>query len=309
MGLEKFKGRHFLSDFDFSADEYMEILDLARNMKSGRVKKELKNKSLIMLFQKPSTRTRLSFEIGMTRLGGHAVFVDISTTQLGRGETIADTARVMARYGDLIMARLNSQADLEEIARYSSVPVINALTDMFHPCQIMADLLTVLEKKGKIEGLKIAFLGDCGFNMFNSTAIAFSKLGADVYGGCPDKPEYRMKKTLLERALKDARGKIVITADPVEATRDADVVMTDTWVSMGQKDEEKRIKDLSPYQVNPKLMGFAKPDAIFMHCLPAHRGHEVVNEVADSPRSVIFDQAENRLHAQNAIMIALLGAE
>lgn len=307
MSLKKLKGRHFLSDFDFSADEYRAVLELAAKMKRGEIKKDLANKSLIMLFQKPSTRTRLSFEIGMTRLGGHAVFVDISTTQLGRGETIADTARVMARYADIIMARLNSQKDLEEIARYSSVPVINALTDMFHPCQIMADLLTVIEKKGKVEGLKIAFLGDCGFNMFNSTAIAFSKLGADVYGGCPNKPEYRMKPELLEKALKSAKGKIVLTEDAVEAAKDADVVMTDTWVSMGQKDEEKRIKDLSPYQVNPALMSHAKKDAIFMHCLPAHRGHEVVNEVADSPQSVIFDQAENRLHAQNAIMVALLG--
>ncbi|MEM3422328.1 MAG: ornithine carbamoyltransferase [Candidatus Bilamarchaeaceae archaeon] len=307
MALKNLKGRHLLSDFDLNAEEYLEVLDLAQKMKSGKVKKKLTNKSLIMLFQKPSTRTRLSFEIGMTRLGGHAVFVDISTTQLGRGETIADTARVMARYADIIMARLNSQKDLEEIARYSKVPVINALTDMFHPCQVMADLLTVKEKKGKIAGLKIAFLGDCGFNMFNSTAIAFSKLGADVYGGCPNKPEYRIKQEILERALKDAKGKIVLTEDPIEAVKDADVVMTDTWVSMGQKDEEKRIKDLSPYQVNPELMKHAKPDAIFMHCLPAHRGHEVVDEVADSEQSVIFDQAENRLHAQNAIMVALLG--
>jgi len=307
MSLKNLKGRHLLSDFDLSVEEYLEVLDLAEKMKSGKVKKKLTNKSLVMLFQKPSTRTRLSFEIGMTRLGGHAVFVDMSTTQLGRGETIADTARVMARYADLIMARLNSQKDIEEIAKYSKVPVINGLTDMFHPCQVMADLLTVKEKKKRIAGLKIAFLGDCGFNMFNSTSIAFSKLGADVYGGCPDKPEYRMKPELLERALKEAKGKIVLTADPVEAVKDADVIMTDTWVSMGQKDEEKRIRDLSPYQVNQALMKHAKPDAIFMHCLPAHRGHEVVDEVADSPQSVIFDQAENRLHAQNAIMVALLG--
>lgn len=302
------KGKHLLSDFDFSKDEYNHILDLALKMKRGEVKKNLNGRSLIMMFQKPSTRTRLSFEIGMTRLGGHAVFLDLGTTQLGRGETIADTARVMARYADIVMARLNSQKDLEDIARYSKVPIINALTDMYHPCQIMADMLTVLEHKKKISGLKIAFMGDCGFNMFNSTAIGFSKLGADVYGGCPDKPEYKMKEDLLVRARKDAVGKIVLTADPIEAVKDADVVMTDTWVSMGQKDEQKRIEDLMPYQVNSALMKHAKKDAIFMHCLPAHRNQEVTDEVADSAQSVIFDQAENRLHAQNAIMVELLGA-
>ncbi len=300
------KGKHLLSDFDFSKEEYTHILDLALKMKRGEVKKSLNGKTLIMMFQKPSTRTRLSFEIGMTRLGGHAVFLDLGTTQLGRGETIADTSRVMARYADIVMARLNSQKDLEEIAKYSKVPVINALTDMYHPCQIMADLLTVLEHKKKIAGLKIAFMGDCGFNMFNSTAIGFSKLGADVYGGCPD--GYKMKEELLVRARKDAIGKIVLTTDPIEAVKNADVVMTDTWVSMGQKDEEKRVTELLPFQVNAALMKHAKPDAIFMHCLPAHREQEVTNEVADSKQSVIFDQAENRLHAQNAIMVELLGA-
>jgi len=300
------KGKHLLSDFDFSKDEYNHLLDLALKMKRGEVKKNLNGKSLIMMFQKPSTRTRLSFEIGMTRLEGHAVFLDLGTSQLGRGETIADTARVMARYADIVMARLNSQTDLEEIAKHSKVPVINALTDMYHPCQIMADLLTVLEHKKKIAGLKIAFMGDCGFNMFNSTAIGFSKLGADVYGGCPE--GYRMKEELLVRARKDAIGKIVLTSDPIEAVKDADVVMTDTWVSMGQKDEQKRITELMPFQVNATLMKHAKPDAIFMHCLPAHREHEVTNEIADSKQSVIFDQAENRLHAQNAIMVELLGA-
>lgn len=300
------KGRHLLSDFDFSAEEYTHVLEVALKMKRGEVKKSLSGKSLIMLFQKPSTRTRLSFEIGMTRLGGHAVFLDMGTSQLGRGETISDTANVMARYADIIMARLNSQKDLEEIAKHSKVPVINALTDMYHPCQIMADMLTVLEHKKKIAGLKIAFMGDCGFNMFNSTAIGFAKLGANVYGGCPD--TYRMDKLLLARAQQGAKGKIVLTSDPIEAVRDADVVMSDTWVSMGQKDEQKRISELMPYQVNAALMKHAKPDAIFMHCLPAHREHEVTNEVADSKQSVIFDQAENRLHAQNAIMVELLGA-
>jgi ornithine carbamoyltransferase len=303
--MANLKGRHLLSDFDFSKEEYEHLLQLALRMKKGEVKKSAAGKSLIMMFQKPSTRTRLSFEIGMTRLGGHAVFLDLGTTQLGRGETVADTSRVMARYADIVMARLNSQKDLEEIAKYSKVPVINALTDMYHPCQIMADMLTVLEHKGKIAGLKIAFLGDCGFNMFNSTAIGFAKLGADVYGGAPK--EYQMKPELLVKAQAGAKGKIALTADAIEAVKDADVVMTDTWVSMGQKDEEKRLKELGPYQVNTALMKHAKPDAIFMHCLPAHREHEVTNEVADSKQSVIFDQAENRLHAQNAIMVELLG--
>lgn len=301
------KGKHFLSDFDFGAEDYGRILDLAEKMKKGEVKKRADGKSLIMMFQKPSTRTRLSFEIGMTRMGGHSVFLDLGTSQLGRGETIADMSRVMARYADIVMARLNSQKDLEEIAKYSKVPVINALTDMYHPCQIMADLLTVKEHKGKIAGLKVAFLGDCGFNMFNSTAIGFSKLGADVYGGAPEMPEYRMKPELLERARKEGKGKIMLTADPVEAVKDADVVMTDTWVSMGQKDEQKRLSELGKFQVNSALMNHAKKDAVFMHCLPAHRGQEVTDEIMDGKQSVIFDQAENRLWAQNAIMAMLLG--
>jgi len=308
MDLKKYRGRHFLTLLDYTESEIRELIDLAIKMKKGKVKKSLKGKSLALLFEKPSTRTRVSFEVGMTRLGGHALYVDLRTTQLGRGESIADTARTFSRYVDGVMARLYKHTTIEEFAKYSTVPVINGLTDMFHPCQTMADMQTVFEHKGDVEGLKVVFLGDCGFNMFHSTMIGFSKLGADVYGICPNKPEYMPKNEVFEKAKKQAKGKIVIGHD-ISLVEGADVVITDTWVSMGQENEQQRLEDLKPYQVNLELMKKAKEDAIFMHCLPAHRGHEVVDDVIDGKWSVVFDEAENRLHAQNAILVALLGGK
>jgi len=304
------KGRNFLTLLDYQPREIEHILRISESMKKDQIRRELKEKSLAMLFQKSSTRTRISFEVGMTQLGGHALFLDMKNTQLGRGESIGDTARTISRYCDGIMARLNKHSDAEGLAEYATVPVINALTDLYHPCQTMADLETVLEHKKKVAGLKVVFFGDCGFNMFNSTAIGFTKLGASVVACCPEKGGYVPD---MEGALAplepEYRGKISVEHDPMAAAEGADVIYTDTWVSMGQ-DEEKaqRLADLKPYQVNAGLMAKA-PNAIFMHCLPAHRGEEVTDEVIDGPQSVVFDQAENRLHAQKGILVELMGGE
>lgn len=298
--------KHLLTLLDFSEKEVKHVLELALKVKGGEVDEKLKDLTLAMLFEKPSTRTRVSFETGMTKLGGHAIFLDMRTTQLGRGETIEDTTKTIERYCDIIMARVNKHADLEEMASVSQIPVINALSEKFHPCQTMADMLTVLEKKDKLEDLKVVFLGDCAFNMFNSTMIGFSKMWSNVVAICPDKKEYLPDPELVDFARKHGKGSIKIEHDPVKGIKDADVVHTDTWVSMGQKDADKRIKELKPYQLNSELLKHAKENAIVMHCLPAHRGHEITNEVIDGPQSVVFDQAENRLHAQNAIMLYLL---
>ncbi|MCD6557715.1 MAG: ornithine carbamoyltransferase [Candidatus Aenigmarchaeota archaeon] len=301
------KGRHFLTLLDYKTEELKEIIDLAIDMKSGKTVKNLPNKTLGMLFQKPSTRTRISFEVGMTQLGGHAIYLDFRTTQLGRGETISDTSKVLSRYCDILMARLYKQTDLVELANASSIPVINALTDLYHPCQTMADMMTVIEKRGKIKGLKVAFLGDCGFNMCNSTIIGFSKLGADVVAVCPDKDVYTPNPEILNAAKKQAAGNITVEHDPIRGVMNADIIYTDTWVSMGQEDAEQRIKDLRPYQVNEKLVSHASKDVLVMHCLPAHRGQEITDDVIDGPHSIVFDEAENRLHVQKAIMVSLMG--
>ena len=297
--------KHFLTLFDYSEKEIKHILDLARKVKSGEVGEKLEDQTLAMLFEKPSTRTRISFEVGMTQLRGHAIFLDMRTTQLGRGETIEDTTRTIERYCDIVMARVNKHSNLEKMASVSKIPIINALSEKFHPCQTMADMLTVLEKKGKLEDLKVVFLGDCGFNMFHSTMIGFSKMWSNVVAVCPNKKEYMPDPEILKKARKYAKGGIKIEHDPIKGAKDADVIHTDTWISMGQEDADKRIKDLKPYQLNSKLLKHAK-DSIVMHCLPAHRGHEITDEVIDGPQSVVFDQAENRLHAQNAIMLYLL---
>jgi ornithine carbamoyltransferase len=298
--------RHFLTLLDFSEKEIKHMLDLALKIKAGELNEKLDGKTLAMLFEKPSTRTRVSFETGMTQLAGHAIFIDMRTTQLGRGETIEDTTKTLERYCDIIMARVNKHSDLEKMAAVSKIPVINGLSEKFHPCQTMADMLTVMEKKGKLEDLKVVFLGDCGFNMFNSTMIGFSKMWSNVVGVCPPKKEYMPDPSLVERAKKHAKGSIKIEHDPVKGIKDADVVHTDAWVSMGQENADQRIADLKPYQLNAKLLQHAKHDAIVMHCLPAHRGHEITDDVIDGPQSVVFDQAENRLHAQKAIMLYLL---
>lgn len=303
--------RHFLSMNDISNQEFISILDSAKKLKSelksGIPHPVLKNKILAMLFEKPSTRTRVSFESGMTQLGGHAMFLDFSTLQTSRVETIEDTARILSGYSDLIMARLFKHDDIIKIAENSKVPVINGLTDVEHPCQALADLLTVREHKG-FEKTTLAYIGDAANNVCHSLMIACAKAGINIKIGCPEK--YKPHKWAINsfnKTAKDTNAKILITNNPEEAVKDSDVVYTDVWVSMGdEKEEKKRVEVLKPYQVSKELMKKAKSDAVFMHDLPAHRGYEVTNEVLDSPQSIVFDQAENRMHVQKALMCFLL---
>ncbi len=307
------KGRHFLSIGDYTPEEIRFILGVAKQMKeryySGeRVIPVLKGKHLLLVFEKPSTRTRISFEVAMKELGGDVIALTSREMQVSRGETLADTARVISRYVDGVAARVYSHKSLVELAKYSSIPVINALSDLEHPMQALGDMLTILEKKGRVMGLKIAFLGDGADNVLHSLMLAAAKLGASVWIGTAK--GYEPNPEILKVAMEEAQARdaeIVVTHDPVEAIKDADVVYTDVWVSMGQEAEkERRLKDLSPYQVNKELMMRAKRDTIFMHCLPAHRGYEVTDDVIDGPWSVVWDQAENRLHAQKAVLSLLL---
>lgn len=275
---------------DLTKEQIEEIIDLGIEVKKNPEKysEALKNKVLIMLFEKSSTRTRLSFEAGMTRLGGHAIFLDWKTTHLKKAK-LKDEARCMERYADIIMARVFKHETILELAENSSKPVINALCDKYHPCQALADYMTIKEKFGKLEGLKLAYLGD-GNNVANSLIIAGKKLGVKVAVACPKGYEPSEKPDIL-------------TTDPKEAAKDADVIYTDTWISMGQEEEaEKRKKVFPAYQVNKEILG----KAYFMHCLPAYRGYEVTDEVLDSEKSIVFDEAENRMHAQNALMLKLL---
>ncbi len=285
-----------------------EILNIAGRLKSehkaGRISSPLQNRTLVMLFEKPSTRTRVSFEAGMAQLGGHAIFLDFGNSQISRGETMYDTGAVLGQYCDLIMARLYKHIDLEELARGSKVPVINGLTDLDHPCQALADLL-IMKEKGKMhKGAKFVFAGDCGFNMANTLMVACTAVGMNVTLACPKESPVNQEYLAKAKSL----GNVEIVHDIMAAAKDADVVCTDTWISMGQeKEKEKRLKMFLPYQVNKKVMEAAKKDAIFMHCLPAHRGEEVSTEVIDGPQSVIYEEAENRLHAQKALMLYILG--
>jgi ornithine carbamoyltransferase len=299
--------RDFLAIPDFSTAELHALFDLAERMRTGAyTKKPLAGKTLAMIFMKASTRTRVSFEVGTYQLGGHALFLSPRDVQLGRGEPIADTARVLSRYVNGIMIRTFAHQDVEELARYASVPVINGLTDLLHPCQILADLLTVRQHLGTWEGKRVAWIGD-GNNMANSWINAAYRLGFELALACPE--GYEPADHLLERARK-ANAKITITRDPAEAIAGADVVNTDVWASMGQEDEQKkRERDFAGYTVNRKLMGRASSDAIFLHCLPAHRGEEVSADVIDGPQSRVWDEAENRLHIQKAIMAVLMGGE
>ncbi len=261
-----------------------------------------------MIFSKASTRTRVSFEVGMYQLGGMALFLSQNDIQLGRGESIYDTANVLSRYLDGIMIRTFNQEDVEDLAKFGSIPIINGLTDTMHPCQIMADLLTVYENKGRLQGLKLAYVGD-GNNIVNSLLQGCAKAGIDISVASPK--GYWCLPNVVEEAQNDASitgAKICMTEDPEKAVSGADVVVTDTWVSMGQEGEkETRIKTFMPYQVNDQLFALAKEDAIFLHCLPAYRGYEVAGSVIDGPRSLIFEEAENRLHAQKAILAMLMG--
>lgn len=302
------KKKDFVCINDLAQEEFDQLLELAIEVKKNpsAYSTSLKGKTLAMIFQKPSTRTRISFEVGIFQLGGSALYLSANDLQLGRGETIADTAKVLSRYVDGIMARVFSHEDILDLAANSSIPVINGLSDLLHPCQGMADYLTIREKKGKGK-LKIAYVGD-GNNVAHSLMYGAPKAGLDITVVSPD--GYFPDKKVTEQSIKEAarRGtKVEITADIDQGLRDADIVYTDVWTSMGQEAEQlKRLVDLEPYQVNPELMKKAKQDAIFMHCLPAHRGEEVVDEVIDSGQSVVFDQAENRLHIQKALMLKLM---
>ena len=298
--------RDFLAIPDFSRDELTKLFDLAERMRTGKYdRKPLAGQSLAMIFMKASTRTRVSFEVGAWQLGGHALFLSPRDVQLGRGEPIADTARVLSRYVDGIMIRTFAHSDVEELARYASVPVINGLTDLLHPCQILADLLTVRQHLGGWEGKKVAWIGD-GNNMANSWINAAWRLGFDLTLACP--AGYDPDAAILARAQRDA--KVVVVRDPVEAADGAHVVNTDVWASMGQEEEQKvREKAFAGFQVDGRLMRLAKKEAIFLHCLPAHRGEEVSADVIDGPQSRVWDEAENRLHVQKAIMAVLMGGE
>ncbi|MFZ5814953.1 MAG: ornithine carbamoyltransferase [Bacillota bacterium] len=298
------KGRDFLTVHDWSPAELEHLLLVAEGMKgrfkAGMVDQPLKGKTLAMIFAKSSTRTRLSFEVGIYQLGGYGLFLNQNDLQLRRGETIADTARVLSRYVDGIMIRTFAHRDVEELAEHASVPVINGLTDWQHPCQAMGDLLTIREKKGRLKGLKLVFLGD-GNNVAHSLLEAGAKFGMEVVVACPK--GYEPDPVVVARS-----GGTVVVDDPLSAIRGADVVYTDVWASMGQEGEaEARRRAMQGYQVNATLMGLAKRDAIFMHCLPAHRGEEVTDEVMDGAQSVVFDQAENRMHLQKALLTLVMG--
>jgi ornithine carbamoyltransferase len=301
------KHRDFLQIPDFSRDEIVALFELAERMRGGKyTKKPLAGKTLAMIFMKSSTRTRVSFEVGTYQLGGHALFLSPRDVQLGRGEPIADTARVLARYVDGIMIRTFAHQDAEELAQYAEVPVINGLTDLVHPCQVLADLLTVRQHvKKPVEDLTIAWIGD-GNNMCNSWINAAYRLGFELRIACPE--GYEPADHLLARAKKSAS--ITVTRSPAEAVKGAHVINTDVWASMGQEDEQqKRERAFRGFTVSSALMEKADKSAIFLHCLPAHRGEEVAADVIDGPRSRVWDEAENRLHIQKAIMAALMGGE
>lgn len=281
---------------------------LKAKQQAGTSHRLLQGKTLGLLFQKPSTRTRVSFEAGMNQLGGHALVLPMADIQLSRGESVADTARVLSRYLDGIVIRTYDHATVEEWAREATMPVINGLTDLSHPCQALSDLLTIKEKKGTLKGIKIAYVGD-GNNVANSLIEATAKMGMTIALGCPSgyQPDQHVVDVARVEAVKTG-ATIDVGQDPYVAVKEADVVYADVWISMGREREQaRRLKVLSPYQVNSRLVAKAKPDAIVMHCLPAHRGEEITAEVLDGPQSVIIDQAENRLHMQKAILTKLLG--
>jgi len=295
--------RHFLDLDQFDSAALRRILDLGFAYKNGRRERPLAGKTLAMIFEKPSTRTRVSFEVAMRHLGGDTIFLDAADTQLGRGETIADTARVLSRYVDAIMIRTGESKKLEELAEHATVPVINGLTDASHPCQIMADVMTLQEKKGPLAGRIVAWSGDAN-NVAASWVHAAVRFGFTLRLACPE--ELAPQQRLIDWAQQQG-GRIRLTAEPVEAVTDADCVVTDTWISMGAKASVNRHTMLARYRVDEELMAHAKPDAIFMHCLPVKRGQEVTAGVIDGPQSVVWDEAENRLHAQKGILAWCLG--
>ncbi|MDG6219931.1 MAG: ornithine carbamoyltransferase [Candidatus Thermoplasmatota archaeon] len=303
--------RHIISMLDVEED-LNEILELATvikaRQKNGEIYEPLKNKSLGMIFEKSSTRTRVSFEVGMTQLGGHALYLSPKDLQIGRGETIPDTARVLSRYVDAIMYRAFSNKVMKELAGNATVPVINGLDDIEHPCQILADLLTIKEHKGNFEGLKMVYVGD-GNNVCNSLLLGAAMTKMNMVVACPKgyEPDQELFRKAQEIAVANGCT-VAIEYDPAKAVEGADIIYTDVWISMGQEGPEAEAKERTfrPYQVNEQLVSHAKPDYIFMHCLPAHRGYEVTDGVVDSPNSVVLDEAENRLHAQKAVMQILM---
>jgi len=304
------KQKHLLSLKDYSRSDIEEILDLARKVKSrpGDYRKALEGKTLGMIFQKPSTRTRVSFEAGMFQLGGHALFLGADAIQLNRGETVPDTARILSRFVDGIMARVFAHQDILDLARHATVPVINGLSDLLHPCQALADYLTLLERRDSFDGLKIAYVGD-GNNVCHELMFGAVKLGMAMSVASP--AGYEPNQLIVKSAARDAQKARTpvpeVTSDPREAVKGADVVYTDVWTSMGQEAEaQKRVNAFQGFIVDQALMSAAKPDALFMHCLPAHRGEEVAADVIDGPQSVVFDEAENRLHTQKALLILLM---
>ncbi|MFK9094055.1 ornithine carbamoyltransferase [Bacillus salipaludis] len=306
------KGKDFLQLSDFSTDEILYMLDVAQELKGlqkqGKPQPHLSGKVLGMIFEKSSTRTRVSFEVGMLQLGGHAIFLSSKDIQLGRGESISDTAKVLSRYVDGIMIRTFSHDSVEELASHATVPVINGLTDLQHPTQVLADLLTILEHKGKLAGLKLCYIGDGNNNMAHSLMEGAVKVGMDISIASP--AGYLPNGKITEKAIQAGKltgSQIAVTNDPIEAIKDADVIVTDVWTSMGQEEETAlRLEAFRGFQVNENLCKHAKDDFIFLHCLPAHRGEEVTAEVIDGSHSVVFDEAENRLHAQKAILKLLL---
>jgi len=295
--------RHFLDIDHFDTAELRVMLDTGFAYKHGRRDRPLAGKTLAMIFEKPSTRTRVSFEVAMRQLGGDTIYLSTADSQLSRGETVADTARVLSRYVDAIMIRTNQPRKLGDLARHATVPVINGLTDTSHPCQIMADVMTLQEKKGPVAGKIVAWSGD-GNNVSASWVHAAVRFGFTLRLACPE--ELSPSPQLLDWARQEG-GRILLTSNPTEAVRDADCVVTDTWISMGVEASVNRHNMLAPYRVDEHLMAQAKPDAIFMHCLPAKRGEEVTAGVIDGPQSVVWDEAENRLHAQKGILAWCLG--
>ena len=302
--------KNFLSIKDLTRDEIIDILDtscrLKEERKSSKTGEKLRKKTLLLLFEKRSTRTRISFEVAMHELGGNSIYLNPADTQLGRGETIGDTSRVVSRYVHAIAARVNDHQTLIELAENSTIPVINALSDLEHPCQLLADLMTIREEKGRLEGLRLAWVGD-GNNVCNSAILASSLTGIKIRVATPKGYEPD------QEIVRDGRrlgGNITVTDDPREAVKGADIVYTDVWTSMGDEEErEQRLRDFKPYQVNRELLKMAKDDAIVLHCLPAHRGEEITDEVMNGPNSKVLDQAENRLHTEKALLLRLLEPE
>ena len=310
--MNSLKNKHILSLQDLDLNEIISILDFATTLKieskMGSSRKLLKGKTLGMVFQKPSTRTRVSFEIGMFQLGGHAIYLGTNDMQLSKGETIEDTARTLSLYLDCLMARVYDHRELEKLSKYSSIPIINGLSDLFHPCQILADLLTIREHKKKFNGLNLAWIGD-GFNVCNDLLIGCAKTGINITASCPlgyEPPEWIV--TISKKEGTKTGSIVKITNDPISAVQEADIVATDTFVSLG-KDNEKIIREavfIPKYQVNSELIQHAKDDVIFMHCLPAKRGQEVTSDVIDGKSSVVWKEAENRLHVQKALLCLLM---